>query len=267
MVCIEENIKKIIKNNEKKILKDYKEEMKIFESCVEKQLYIIKNYCLNVDFSYKIEQYPFLKGIVYKNTINLHSALELIKIGYHSSAAILLRNVLEGILIIVQIKKYNDNKLYEKFKQNKIITINYEFQKNSKIPLKVKKEIKLLWQFLCKKTHATTSTMQISLDYENEVNNKRLSNKELTSQILGIYTILLDMNWIMTEKYIFDDICRYIIKEKFKLNGEIKKFNYRHKNADIQSKYYRKKYTSYPKILIDFLEEFNDEIELAPIME
>lgn len=76
-------------------------------------------YVTSIKFEDIVDKYPDLKGIVYKNTLNLHAALELIKIGYHSSAAILLRNVFEGFLIILQIKKYDDNKLYRKYRRTR----------------------------------------------------------------------------------------------------------------------------------------------------
>ena len=95
----------LTQKNKKVIWKEHREVLRTYESCIEKQRDIMLEYVTSIKFEDIVDKYPDLKGIVYKNTLNLHAALELIKIGYHSSAAILLRNVFEGFLIILQIKK------------------------------------------------------------------------------------------------------------------------------------------------------------------
>lgn len=258
----EKPLRKIIIDNKKIISKDFDEQIKIFESCVEKQRDIIFDYCTNVNFEYKVDKYSSLKGIVYKNSITLHATLELIKMGYHSSAAILLRNVFEGFLIIIQVERYNDKELYKKFRRNRTIEPHKAIQNNPKIPKKIKNEIKILWNFLCKKNHATTSTLQIAVDYNVETSNKLLSNKELTNQIFGIYGLFVDINWILTEQYIFDSFCRYIVEEKFKDERKYNKFKYKYNKTNNQSTYYRSIYYQNAIDLIDFIKDYNSEVEL-----
>lgn len=161
----------------------------------------------------------FLKGIVYKNTLNLHAALELIKIGYHSSAAILLRNVFEGFLIILQIKKYDDNKLYRKYRRTRSLDAHKTLQENPNVPENVKYEIKQLWNYLCTKNHATNAAMQVFVDYNIETEEDYLSNKKLTEYILTIFGLLVDINWILAQRYIFFTNCNEIIKVKY-LNNQ-----------------------------------------------
>jgi hypothetical protein len=259
-----DQIRNIVQNNKIKIKEEWKEQIRTFESCVEKQHNIILDYCLSVNFAYKIDNYPILKGIIYKNTINMHSALELIKMGYHSSAAILLRNVFEGFLIIIQAERYKDQKLYKKFRRNRTIEPYSSIQENSKIPVRVKKEFKILWDFLCKKNHATTSTMQVSIDYDAQIKGYQ-SNKELTSEILGIYVLFLDINWVLSENYIFDPFCRIIIEEKYREMNDFNKFKYKYNKTNELSKFYRNEYSSQTNVIVEYIEQYTSTVELNMI--
>lgn len=252
----EDSLSKIVKNNRKKILRDYGNIIRTLNSCVEKQNYLITDYCSNVDFSYKNDQYPILKGIVYKNSLNLHSTLELITMGYHSSASILLRNVFEGLIIIIQVIKYNDVDLYNQFVEGAdYIKPVKKILNNKKVPKNIKDEIKNLWKYLCKKSHSSTSTMQIGLDYDQTSYNKELVNKNQIDFILGLFTLLTDMNWILSDDYIFDQVCKYIASEGNKVKNKYKQYNYRYNFVKKASKKYRKNYTESAISFINFLEE------------
>lgn len=251
----EKSLTKIVKSNRKKIIGDYRNMFKVLNSCIEKQNYIILNYSLRVNFSYKDDIYPILKGIVYKNSMNLHSTLELIKMGYHSSAAILLRNVFEGFIIIIEVLKYDDVKLYNQFEENfRYMNPVKNILENKEVPLNVKNEIEELWHYLCEKSHATTHSMQIGLDYDQISESSNLNNKNQIDFILGIYAMFVDINWILSNQYIFDSTCKYITEESYRLENNYNQFIYKYNSVEKLSKIYRDLYTDYANIFIKFLE-------------
>lgn len=254
----------LTQKNKRVICKEHRKVLRNYESCIEKQRDIILEYVTSIKFEDIVDKYPDLKGIVYKNTLNLYAALELIKIGYHSSAAILLRNIFEGFLIIIQIKKYNDNKLYRKYRRTRSLDVHKALQENPNVPENVKHEVKHLWEYLCKKNHATNATMQVFVDYNINVEEDYLSNKKLTNYILTIFGLFVDINWILTQQYIFFTNCNEIIKVKYLDNPkEYNKFIYKYKRINKQSKYNRSNYTEHSNILINYIEDYNGNTRIT----
>lgn len=245
----------IIKNNKKSIMLDYGTIIRNLNRCIEMQNYLIMDYSLHVNFDYKDDCYSSLRGIVYKNSLNLHSALQLIKIGYHSSAAILLRNVFEGFIIVIQVIKYNDKKLYKEFNEADFnMKPISRILNNKKIPNDVKDEIIALWRYLCKKSHSTIYSMQVGLDYSQMSKDGEFVNKNLIDFMLGLLTLFVDINWILSRQYIFDINCHYIACEGHKREDKYTQYIYKYNAVEKLHKKYRKSYTKSSEIFINFLE-------------
>ncbi|MBQ2909895.1 MAG: hypothetical protein IJE53_03740 [Bacilli bacterium] len=250
------SLSNITKKNQKSIILDYGSIIKNLTSCIEKQNNLIMDYSLHVNFNYKEDYYPALRGIVYKNSLNLHSALQLIKLGYHSSAAILLRNVFEGFIIIIQVIKYDDKKLYKEFYEADFnVKPVSKILNNKKIPNDVKDEIIALWRYLCKKSHSTIYSMQVGLDYNQMSKDGELVNKNLIDFMLGLLTLFVDINWILSRQYIFDMNCHYIACEGHKRENKYTQYIYKYNVVEKLYKKYRKSYTKSSEVFINFLEK------------
>lgn len=138
------------------------------------------------------------------------------------------------------------------------------FKKIPNVPENVKYEIKKLWNYLCTKNHATNAAMQVFVDYNIETEEDYLSNKKLTEYILTIFGLLVDINWILAQRYIFFTNCNEIIKVKYINNQkEYNKFMYKYKRINKQAKYYRDSYTEHSYVLINYIEDYNKNTRIT----
>ena len=106
--------------------------------------------------------------------------------------------------------------------------------------------------------------MQVFVDYNIETEEDYLSNKKLTIYILTILGLFIDINWILTQKYIFFTNCNEIIKVKYINNPkEYNKFIYKYKRINEQSKYNRDSYTEHSNTPINYIEDYKNNTRIT----
>lgn len=194
-----------VNKNRNKVSLDYKKELNIVISNLEKQIDIINDYSLviqNDPYAFPDEYTKMVFSALYKNLISIFSAIELTKLGLCGSARMLFRNIYENLVLGKTICITKNLTLLEKWESGKDISIKKEsFMKIKNLN---SKELRDFWSVLCCYTHGTLYSQQIDLRYEEIGRDIKLN--------FAFIIMLLYMNYHVLNTHALNNTLKYNTK-------------------------------------------------------
>jgi hypothetical protein len=144
------------------------------------------------------EIYPLLISSFHKNIFSLFSALRLSSCGLYGADRSLMRNIFEW-LMISKFSAISDNpSVMKKWHNEETIYFSNSVLKKIKVPSP--EEFFTFWSIACEYSHATRSSLQISLDIDDEENFKDIKiNVAVINALLECNYHLLNTHLITSE--------------------------------------------------------------------
>jgi hypothetical protein len=167
---------------------------------------------------------PLLFSAFHKNIFSFYSALRLSSYGLYGPARPLLRNIFEWLMISKFSSISENASVLANWNDEKTIYFSNSVLKKIKIPDPI--PFYLFWSLICDFSHATRTSMQISLDIKDKDNNKDImSNIAIINALIECNYHLLNTHLITSEyaymgKYYFN-------RERFPQSMEYKVPNLR----------------------------------------
>lgn len=135
---------------------------------------------------------PIISAVV-KNEIALYSSLVLTMDGLHGSGLALLRSVYEALIIAKFASLRQSDNLISKWIAGETIYFSNAILK--KIISPELNELKILWESLCKVSHATIYSYQVLTNFE-DIEKEILSNIAILSMLLGCNFHLINKHYV-----------------------------------------------------------------------
>jgi hypothetical protein len=134
----------------------------------------------------------------HKNIFSLFSALRLSSCGLYGAARPVMRNIFEW-LMISKFSSISDNpSVMKKWKNEETIYFSNSILKKIKVPSP--EEFYIFWSIVCEYSHATRSSLQISLDIDDKENFEEINvNIAIINALLECNYHLLNTHLITTE--------------------------------------------------------------------
>jgi len=161
--------------------------------------YFVGWWCSNTRFAVRDNELnSILFSAFHKNIISLYSTLRLTICGLYGPARPLMRTIFEWLMISKFSCIANDPSVIQKWHNEETIYFSNSVLKKIKDPSP--DEFYTFWSVVCDYSHATRSSLQISLDVEDEENFREISiNIAVLNALLECNYHLLNTHLITAE--------------------------------------------------------------------
>jgi hypothetical protein len=201
----------------------FSERISVIKNCIDTQHEYVELFLCLLEHRHLTQhgdaEKPIFSAVI-KNEIAFYSSLILTLDGLHGSGLALLRSVYEALMIakFASLRK-NDN-LISKWIAGETIYFSNAILK--KIVTPELKELKILWEALCKVSHATIYSYQVLTKFED-------IEKEIAAN-LAILIMLLGCNFHLINKHYITKEMAYLVNTYHSQEGE---FQFRRDAAKI----------------------------------
>jgi hypothetical protein len=168
-------------------------------------------YLLDPRANVLIQAHPkqvMLASAVGKNFFVLQSSLQLVREGLYGPARTLLRHVLEALVIAKYTSLSEEYSAYNRWSDGKSLSFSRLLDKVGSPDMN---EIKILWDILCKSSHATNVSQQIVLEWQE-------CKKDIHITLLFIRALLECQYHLLNSHLLTDSMKRFELE-----NGDSKK--------------------------------------------
>lgn len=180
---------------------EYPQIINVIKELFDAEQRILSNYLwmLTSNFHNGAKSKIITTGAYSKNMYSLFTAIELCLKGFHGSARIILRQVVEFLMLAKYASITHDEKFINHWEKGGDIGIGKQILQ--KLKIRNKKNLIDLWELLCGFNHATSYSQQIGVRYE-EVKKDTLGD-------LAVIIILLNCNLHLLNQHVIDRRMKY----------------------------------------------------------
>ena len=148
--------------------------------------------------------YPLLISSFHKNIFSLFSALRISSCGLYGTARPLMRNIFEWLMISKFSAISNNPSVMKKWHNEETVYFSDSILKKIMVPSP--KEFFTFWSIVCEYSHATRSSIQVSLDIDDKENFKEVEIN------IAVINALLECNYHLLNTHLITSEYEYMGK-------------------------------------------------------